>query len=244
MLSELKILKLSEKVKEYIKNVEEETGYIVSIKDFKGRGAIVTLDNENKYIRVEINEEESKNESEEEIDYILAHEVTHEFLSLTQGYCRIRADSKTNEKILFLVSAIEDIVVDSIIQENNFSSNHDFYLNEIRISNKGIRKHAHKNRNYFDADKGDIKFIHLVADYILAWNYFKYSKPDKIDKKALHKFLKTIQKFCPKQYEEAEKITSIITKNGIFTSEGYNKTIMECLKLLNLIDLVEVYQII
>ncbi len=39
---------------------------------------------------MEINEEEFKKESEEEIDYTIAYEVTHVFLSLKKEYCLIR----------------------------------------------------------------------------------------------------------------------------------------------------------
>ena len=210
MLSELKILKLSKKVEAYIEKFKKETEYNVSIKDFKGKGARVTLDHENKVILVEINEEEFKNESEKEIDYTIAHEVTHELLSLKKKYCRIRAVSELNEILEILATMIEDIVVDNIIQEKNFSSDYNFYLNERNNSIKFIREYAHKHRNYFDVDKDELRFKRMVADYILAWNYFKYLKSDKINKKTLGKFLNTIQKFCPKQYEEAEKIKNII----------------------------------
>ncbi len=85
----LAILKLSEKAKACIEEVEKETGYNVSIKSFPGKGARVTLDHGRKYIRVRINEGEFKKESEEEIDYTIAHEVTHAFLALKKKYCRI-----------------------------------------------------------------------------------------------------------------------------------------------------------
>jgi len=85
MNNRLTILKLSEKVKVYIEEVKKETGYNVSIGNFQGKGARITLDHECKYIRVEINEEEFKKESEGEIDYTIAHEVTHEFLSLKKS---------------------------------------------------------------------------------------------------------------------------------------------------------------
>lgn len=85
MLLKLTMLKLSEKVKAYVEEVEKETGYNVSIENFQGEDARVTLDHKRKKIHVEINEEEYKEDSEEEIDFTIAHEVTHEFLSLKKS---------------------------------------------------------------------------------------------------------------------------------------------------------------
>lgn len=248
MISELKTLKLSEKVNKYIEYIEEEikeTGFKVLIKDFKGEraGAIVTLDRKNKLILVEINEEKYKNESANEVDSTIAHEVTHELLSIKKGYCRMETSensSELDEKSELLATMIEDIVVDNHIQERDFNSDYEFYINETVDSINFIRK-AQKDNNFFDVDKNDIRFKKLVAEYILTWNYFKYSKSDNIDKKTLLRFLNTVKKYCLKEYEEAEKITSMITKNDIFKPEGYNKTIKECLELWNLTGRVRIY---
>ena len=123
MDNKLTILKLSEKIKAYIEEVKKETGYNVSIKSFPGKGARVTLDHERKYIRVKINEEEFKKESEEEIDYTIAHEVTHEFLSLKKKYFRINlvnCGPEERKAVFFLKTMIEAIVVDKIIHEKNY----------------------------------------------------------------------------------------------------------------------------
>jgi len=90
LLLKLTILKLSEKVRAYVEEVEKETGYTVLIENYQGKAARVTLDSERKHIHVEINEGEyikdlekgSEEELEEEIDHTIAHDVTHEFLSL------------------------------------------------------------------------------------------------------------------------------------------------------------------
>lgn len=60
MDNRLTILKLSEKVKAYIEKVEKETGSSVSIKSSPCKGARYASGC--KCIRVEINEEEFKNE--------------------------------------------------------------------------------------------------------------------------------------------------------------------------------------
>ncbi len=245
MDNKLTILKLSKKVKAYIEEVKKETGYNVSIEDFQGKGAMVTLDHECKYIRVEINEEEYKKDSEEEIDYTIAHEVTHEFLSLKKKYCRIRCGPEEKEPVRILATMIEDVVVDKIIQEKNYRSSYTKYLDDVKGDIKFFRKHANKDRDFFEVHKDDPRykflFKYMVFRYILAWEYVEYLNSDKIDKKTIHKFLKIFQKSCPKLYEEAENIKKIILENNIFTPEGYDNTIKECLDLWNLTNLVEIY---
>ena len=118
MDNRLTILKLSEKAEAYAKEVERETEYIVQIDDWQGNGANVTLDHDCKYILVKINEEEFKKESEGEIDFTIAHELTHGFLSLKKKYCQIncmRCGSEEKEAIFFLQTMIEDPVVDKTI---------------------------------------------------------------------------------------------------------------------------------
>ncbi len=237
MDNQLTILKLSEKIKAYIEEVKKETGYNVSIKSFPGKGARVTSDHERKYIRVKINEGEFKKESEEEIDYTIAHEVTHEFLSLKKKYCRINlvnCGPEEKEAVFFLRTMIEDIVVDKIIHEKNYISCFTDYPDNIKKDIKFICEKGN-DPTYKSRKKA------MIFSYILAWGYLTYSNSDKIDYKTLRKYLKIWQKSCPKYYEEVEKIKEIISKNDIFTPEGYFNTIKECLDLWNLTHLVGIY---
>ena len=225
--------------------MEKETGYNVSIKSFPCKGARVTLDHRRKYIRVRINEGEFKKESEEEIDYTIAHEVTHGFLSLKKKYCWINSVNcgpKERKAVFFLQTMIGDIIVDKIIHEKKYISYFTTYLDNVKSDTKFIcdkGKGGYFCEKYNDPTYSKNKDI--IFSYILAWGYLTYSNSDKIDKKTLYKHLKIFQKLCPKHYEEAKKIKEIILKNDIFTSEGYNKTIKECLYLWNLKDLVDVY---
>jgi len=242
MKSELNLLKLSKKVKEYIKKVEKETGSIVSIKSSPCNGARCTINC--KYIKVEINEEEFKNEPQEEIDFTIAHEVTHGFLSLKKNYCLIECVNCGHEEkkaIFLLQTMIEDIVVDKIIHEKNYIS-----YTCLDNAKKTLKFICDKGKGgYFYEKYNDptykIKNKKIIFSYILAWGYLTYSISDKIDKKFILKYFKIVQKLCPKHYEEAKKIEEIILKNDIFNSEGYNKTIKECLKIWNLIEYVKAY---
>lgn len=240
MLLKLTILKLSEKVKAYIEEVEKETGYTVLIENYRDdKGASVKLDHERKHIHVGINEEEYKKDLEEEIDSTIAHEVTHEFLSLKKKYCRLRCGPEAGKTVGRLATMIEDIVVNKIIQEKNYRPHSTMYLDTVKRETKSARKGIDFYKE-FDYDP-IYKNRFIISRYIQAWGFLQYFNSGDIDKKTIHKFEKVFQKSYPKQYEEAKKIKEIILKNDIFTSEGYNKTIKECLELWNLTNLVEIY---
>lgn len=245
MDNRLAILKLSEKVKAYVEEVERETGYTVQINDWRGNGAQVTLDHEHKQIDVDINEEEHKNESEEEIDYTIAHEVTHEFLSLKKKYCRTKSTLENRMIMKRIAGMIEDIVVDKIIQEKNYRTSYSVYLNDVRKDIQFIRKSVSKNKDFFKLNKNDSKYrlelVIAVFGYIVAWSDLEYFKWDKFNRKLLHKYLKIIQKSCPEQYEVAEKVKNIILNNDIFAAKGYDEAIKQCLDLFNLTNEIIIY---
>jgi hypothetical protein len=191
---------------------------------------------------VEINEDEYKKDLREEIDSTIAHEVTHELLSLKKKYCRVKCGDEVRDTVVLLITMIEDVVVNKFIQEKNYRPYSTKYLDDVKQDIEDIRKgkvcyyEAHADPEY--KDKFD-KFI--VFRYIMAWGFLKYLNLGGIDKKTIYKFLKIFQKSLPKQYEKAKKIKEIILENNIFTPEGYNKTIKECLDLWNLANLVEIY---
>ena len=229
MLLKLTILKLSKKVEAYVEEVEnaiKETGYTVLIENYHGEGARVTLDHERKYIHVEINEEEYKKEPEEEIDSTIAHEVTHEFLSLKKKHCRIRCGEEVKDTVGRLETMIEDIVVNKIIEEKNYRPYSIQYLDDVRLKIDILRKGEDVYEMY-DYDP-IYKKMFMLSRYIQAWGTLQYFNSGEIDKKTIHKYEKQFQKSYPKQYEEAKKIKEIILENNIFTPEGYNKTIKEC----------------
>jgi len=146
------------------------------------------------------------------------------------------------DTIVLLVTMIEDVVVNKIIQEKNYRPYSTKYLDDVKQDIEDIRKgkvcyyETHADPGH--KDKFD-KF--MVFRYILAWGFLKYLNLGEIDKKTIHKFLKIFQKSCPKQYEEAKKIKGVILENNIFTPEGYCKIIKKCLDLWNLTHLMGIY---
>ncbi len=251
MDNKLTILKLSEKVKEYIKKVEEETGRSVLLKSVQDVGMPGTcerfiVDCNSKYLLVEIIEDcycdPKVDINQEEVDRSIAHEVTHGLLAYKKKYCQFEFIAPIKDELLdstsILFTMIEDIVVNKRIDENNFQPISQIYLNTVKKLIKDLRK----GRDIFEEnDIPKYKNSFMILNYIQPWGYLKYFDSDKIDKKTLHKFLKLFQKLYSTQYQEVKTIQEIILKNDIFTSEGFNNTIKECLDLWNLTNLVKLF---
>lgn len=248
---ELNILKLSKKIKEYIKDAEKETGRPVLIKNVQdvgldGMSAVFRLDP--KYIRVEIIEKkfyDSKGEIDQGgIECVIAHEVTHGLLAYKKKYYQFDIVGRHNEleedSVSLINSMIEDLVVNKIMHENNFQLLPKRYINRVKDEIEDLRKEkgCYENFNKYPPIFKD-RFI--VYRCMLAWGILRFFVPGEIDKKTIYKFLKIFQKSYPKQYEEAEQIIKIILENDIFTPEGCCKTIKECLALWNLTNSVEIY---
>ncbi len=250
MILELKKSKLSEKLKEYINKVEEETGLPALIKSaqdvgLQGMNAVFKLDP--KYIRIEIIEEkycDSKGEVDQEgIECVIAHEVIHALLAYKKKYYQFYILPKCNKlednSVRLICSMIEDLVVNKIMYENNFQLLPKRYINGLKDDIEDLHKgkDCYENYNKYPPIHKN-RFV--VYRYILAWGVLRYFIPGETDKKTICKFLKIFQKSYPKQYEEAEQIIKIILEKDIFTREGQCKTIKKCLALWNLTNLVEI----
>ena len=236
------MLELSEKIKAYIEKIEKETGRSVSIKmvpDVGLRGMKAEFELDPEYIRVKI----VQNIETEKIEQSIAHEITHGFLAYKKKYCQLEYLYEPNEieenSVNIIVTMIEDIVVNKIINKENFQPYPHDYLVKIQNDTKNIRK-----------SKGRFPQLHqdpvlndriMILRYIGAWGFLKYLNLDSFSRRIISKFIKCFKKSYPTQYEAAGQIEKIILENNIFTSEGYNKTIKECLDLWNLTSLVRIY---
>jgi hypothetical protein len=231
---------LSEKIRAYIEKIEKETGRPISIKmvqDVGLRGMKAEFELDPEYIRVKI----VQNIETEKFEQSIAHEITHGFLAYKKKYCQLDYVQEPNEiegkSIDIIVTMIEDIVVNKIIQEENFQPYPYDYLDKIQNDTKNIRK-----------SKGRFPQLHqdpvlndriMILRYIGAWSLLKYFNLDSFSLRVISKFIKCFKKSYPKQYEAAEQIEEIIFENNIFTSEGYYKAIKRCLELWNLVNLVK-----
>ena len=235
------MLELSEKLKAYIEKIEKETGRSVSMKmvqDVGLRGMKAAFEIDPEYIRVKI----VQNIETKKYEQSIAHEITHGFLAYKKKYCQLDYVQEPNEmegkSIDIIVTMTEDIVVNKIVQENNFQPYPYDYLDKIQNDTKNIRK-----------SKGKLPQLHqdpvlndriMILRYIGAWGFLKYFNLDSFSRRVISKFIKCFKKSYPKQYEAAGQIEEIILENNIFTSEGHNNAIKKCLDLWNLTNLVEI----
>ena len=189
------------------------------------------------YIRVKI----VQNIEMKKFEQSIAHEITHGFLAYKKKYCQLDYVQESNEiegkSIDIIVTMVEDIVVNKIIQEENFQPYPYDYLDKIQNDIKNIRK-----------SKGSFPQLHqdpllngriMILRYIGAWGFLKYFNLDSFSRRVIYKFIKCFKKSYSKQYEAAGQIEEIIIENNIFTPEGYYKAIKRCLELWNLVDLVK-----
>lgn len=234
------MLELSEKLKEFIEKIEKETGRSVSIKmvqDVGLRGMKAAFEIDPEYIRVKI----VQNIETKKYEQSIAHEITHGFLAYKKKYCQLDYVQEPNEiegkSIDIIVTMTEDIVVNKIVQENNFHPYPYDYLDKIQNDTKNICK-----------SKGKFPQLHqepvlndriMILRYIGAWGFLKYFNLDSFSRRVISKFIKCFKKSYPKKYEAAGQIEEIILENNIFTPEGYYKAIKRCLELWNLVDLVK-----
>lgn len=246
-------LQLSEKLEKYIKKIEEETGRPSLIKNvqYVGFDVMVSafrLDPE--FILAEIIEEkfyDSKGEiNQEDIECMIAHEVTHGLLTYKKKYCQFKfvlTPSELEESSASLLfTMIEDIVVNKIIDKKHFLQPLiKPYINWT--SNREIKPLSEGKDcyEYFNKYSPIFKDRYMVSRYIQAWGFLKYFNFNDYNKGIINKYLEIFQKSYPRQYEQAIKIKDIILENDIFTPEGYCNTIKECLDLWNLTHLVGIF---
>jgi len=238
-----KLSKLSEKLEEYIKKVEEETGCPARIKNVQdvglpGADSVFLL--HPKYIRVEIIEEkylDPKGEiKQEEIECIIAHEVTHGLLAYKKNYCRyntliLNNSEEEGKSADVLFTMIEDIVVNKIIDENNFFQ--PLFKNYINILTKREIEPLRDRKDCYEVKQHSLIFRDrfMVWRYIQAWGFLEYFDFDKDSERSICEYLELFKKSYPQQYGQAIKTKEIIRKNKIPTSEGFCKAIKKCLDL-------------
>ena len=188
-------------------------------------------------------DQKKENIDQEDIEWAIAHEISHGFLCYKKKHYQFEfkpvflpSELKKNS-VAMLFTMIEETPADKIMYENNFQPLPKGYIDNLKGAIKMMRDGEDSYKNY----DGIFKNRFMVFIFIMAWGHLKYINLNGIEKKTIHKFLKLFQKSYPEQHEEAEKIKKIILENGIFTTEGFNKTIKECLDLWNLTSLVDVY---
>lgn len=235
---------ISKELEEYVKGIKEETGRIAYIKNLQSLGLLGQtarfIFNNSLQISVEIVEDiflDSKGElCKEEIECMIAHEVTHGLLAYKKNYCRyntliLNNSEKEGKSADVLFTMIEDIVVNKIIDENNlFQPLIKSYIDtvmehEVKLLRRGEDCYKIGKRSPIFRDR------FMVWRYMQAWSFLRYFDFDNESKKVINEYLELFQKRYPQQYEKAIKTKEIIFENDIFKAEGFRNAIKKCLGL-------------
>jgi hypothetical protein len=234
------MLDLTDKLRAYIDKVEKETGRSVLIQttqDFGVSGMMARFLEHPTHILVEV----APNIPHDQFAQSIAHEVTHGLLAYARRYRRLGNPKRPPtpleaNTVSLLATMVEDIVVNKIIHENGFQPFAPNYLSVVREETKAARK----GRDYYRQFQDPLfKDRFMVFRYIMAWGFLQFYDLDKYARKTLSRFESEFKSVYPNQYKLAGQVKDIITKNNIFTPEGYCSAIKIGLALWGLNDLVE-----
>ena len=164
----------------------------------------------------------------------IAHEITHGLLIYGLGYYALTAkECASDEDIqyLSLLSIIDDIVVNKIIQEHGFPALGSTYYEML---NREIQAARHGVEIYDSSYPTLFKRRYMALRYILAWGASEYNELDPTHHNLIAEFLRVFQKAFSRQYMVARDIEELIRKNDIFEAIGHKKTIETILQDWNL----------
>ena len=167
----------SAKLSKYLRKVEVETGRKVELRfaakpGIAGMPAAFKLDPSCLLILLK----EGTDLGNPEIEHTIAHEATHGYLLYKLGYSYPREKRKPTrnemEHVSLLVTMIDDIVVNRIIQKEGFTPFSPRYLGQVERETKAARKGSDKPYDGFSYDPL-FKDRFMVFRYILAWGFVK-----------------------------------------------------------------------
>ncbi len=230
MLNEEFKARLSPKLLAYIEKIEFETGRQAQfeyVDDFGSPGMQFGFRKDPTYLCIAAKSGISLNDPR--IERSFAHEMTHCYLIYGRGYYGLDAiDGSSDEDFLHLnlLSFIDDIVVNKIIEENSFP-NSDTYpkmlRSEIELIKKGLNPYALTEYRDFNAR-------YPVSRYILAWAGLKYQNLPDESKKLANQFLKVFPSAFPAAFQTAKSLREAILKDNVFTADGHKEIIQFMLK--------------
>jgi hypothetical protein len=168
----------------------------------------------------------------------IAHEITHGLLIYGLGYCFLTGKDSAPDDIfphLSLLSFIDDIVVNKMIESHGFKPFSPVYLAQTELETRAAQ---YRDDRLYDSPSYDQLFKSriMISRYILAWSAVKYYNLDNSSRKIINAFLKEFSTGFPEQYEMANFVRKEILKNDIFTPAGHRKIIETILKQWDLWD--------
>lgn len=158
------------------------------------------------------------------VETAIAHEATHGWLFYAKQFKWISFENEELKKegayLSILFNAIDDLVVEKILQENNFLFLQDNYIRQLKKEIKIIRKHKDIYMEF--SDRPLFKEFFLIARYLLAWGTCRYLKIDPTIRKLAKKFMKIVKRTFSEAYTKIATIVGLFETNDIFISEGNN----------------------
>lgn len=235
--------KFSTKLTDYLKKIETETGKEVKILEspylgLKGMWAGFRYHPD--YIIVIIRSDVNK--TNETLERSVAHEATHGYILFKKKYCKGEFPESTGENdrkdIQLIFTMVDDIVVNKIISENGFTPFGVEYLAVVQKEVDSMIAGVDFYRQFSD----DILFddLLMITRYIIAWGFLEYFELNTTEYEILKKFVDVFKDTYPLQYEIISQIKQIIKNNGIFTSAGHCKAMVDILTLLKFDKLVKI----
>jgi hypothetical protein len=115
----------------------------------------------------------SPNTTTEQFEQSVAHELTHGLITHKYRYLQVKvkdnATSTDTMRIRILINALEDIVVNKIMQDEGFQPYAFNYLDSVRQETRDAEKRYDTYAQYFPDPFGRDAF--KVYRYLLAWGY-------------------------------------------------------------------------
>ena len=236
--------KPSPKLASYINKIQTETGRTIVIERTAelGLGMLSALEDHPRYILVRIAlDRQGRLIPEQEIEYSIAHELTHGLLIYKEGYCQavFQRPANTTERhaVSLLLSMVDDIVVNKIMYDNSFSPFSPLYLSMVKHEVRA----AQSSIDIYTRISNDprVKNSYMVSRYITAWGFLEYFELDRSVRTILRTFQESFRELYPEQYAMADKIKALVSHHDIFTPRGHCETIEQILRLWGLDGLVK-----
>lgn len=233
--------RVAEKTRDFLKRTSRETGREVRIeKGLRTRigGIKAAFDPDRKHIIIRIREDFEEDDAS--IQNSIVHEAIHGLLHYGRGYCypepRFPPTHMEKESGNILISMVDDIVVNKIMQDEGFPPIGNVYLRMVKKETKAAEESTdiYQNVSYDPT----VKRRFMVYRFIMAWGYLEYYEVTRKERKTLERFLETFEEAYPDVFNMARDVVDVLSQNDVFTSKGHHQAMVEILRLWDLDNLI------
>jgi len=224
-----------------LERISRETGREIRVeKGLSTRigGIKAAFEPDRKYIIIKIRDDIE--EDDVNIQESIIHEAIHGLLYYGKGYCfpesRFPPTYMERESVNILISMVDDIVVNKIMQDEGVSPIGNVYLGMVKKETKAAEGSTdiYENVSYDPI----VKSRFMVYRFVMAWGYLEYYKVTRKERKILERFLESFEDAYPDEFKMARDIVEVLSQNDDFTSDGHHKAMMEILRLWELDNLI------